>query len=147
MSQKPLVSHLREDGMQPLEPAYRLLAGAVVAHLNCTKSNNLDWKDRWLARIDALVKDVFPSGGGFFNTGINLDKSDRNKLTLYTSYQHYDQNGYADGYTTHDVVIRADLLHGFTIDVKGRNKNGIKDYISDVFDHAAGLHRGWTGED
>ena len=42
--------------------------------------------------------------------------------------------GYYDGWTSHRVTVQASLAHGFVISVSGKNRNGIKDYISEVFD-------------
>ena len=33
------------------------------------------------------------------------------------------------------VVIKAHLAFGFTVDVKGRDYNGLKDYLADLFHH------------
>jgi hypothetical protein len=46
-----------------------------------------------------------------------------------------DENGYYDGWTEHRITIRAEF-GGISVNVSGRNRNDIKDYLHEVYHHA-----------
>jgi len=46
------------------------------------------------------------------------------------------EHGYYDGWTSHIVTARASLAHGFTLTISGADRNGIKDYVGETFNHA-----------
>jgi hypothetical protein len=108
-------------------------AFANVAHtLNQahTLGSTLDFQ---IQRLDSLIKRA-PSGAGF-NAGTELlvDRSSTERLVFNTPYQHMDDAGGYDGWTEHEVWVKADLLVGFTIRVTGPNRNNIKEFIADAF--------------
>lgn len=72
-----------------------------------------------------------PSGSGFDN-GTQLLVAERKRLVFGTAYHHLDDSGYYTGWTEHKVVVTP-RFGGFDLRVTGRNRNGIKDYIADVF--------------
>lgn len=108
-------------------------AFANVAHtLNQahTLGSALDFQTQ---RLDSLIKRA-PSGSGFDSgTEFLVDKSNTERLVFKTSFHHMDDAGGYDGWTDHEVWVKADLLVGFTIRVTGQNRNDIKEYIADVF--------------
>ena len=86
--------------------------------------------------ITAFVKEQFPSGSGFdAGTKFDLDTATPNKLTFIADFHHMDENGFYDGWTEHKVIVTADMAHGYSIRVTGRDRNNIKDYIADTFHH------------
>lgn len=83
--------------------------------------------------IDSLM-DSAPSGSGFdSSTEFDFDRSNRSKLVFTTAFHHMDEHGSYNGWTHHDVIIKPDLRFRFEIRVTGKNQNGIKEYIADVF--------------
>jgi hypothetical protein len=49
------------------------------------------------------------------------------------SYHHMNSDGYYDGWTEHEIIAKPSLVHGIDLEVKGRNRNEIKDYLHDTF--------------
>lgn len=115
------------------EKLYRQLASTLAAWDNCIAANNSAWRDNWDEYLDHLVKIHLPSGAGF-DTGTTLDrdKSSTQRLVFHTAYHHMNDHGYYDGWTEHQVVVTADLL-GIDVRVTGRDRNGIKDFIEEMF--------------
>lgn len=98
--------------------------------------HNVEIAERNKEEIERLVKEFMPSGSGFDSgTTLNLDKSNRLKLTFETAFHHMNDNGYYDGWTHHSVIITPHF-NGFDLRVTGRDRNGIKDYIGDCFESA-----------
>jgi len=111
------------------------LAESIAARANCLQSNNAEWLDRHTARIDALAQ-FLPSGSGIDSgTSVDLDRSHADRLVLVTSFHHMNSVGYYDGWTDHAVYVTPTFT-GISVDVRGRNRNEIKDYLVDVFQHA-----------
>lgn len=112
---------------------FKKLAIALQAWENSINSKNHEWQDRWYKLIKRIEEEL-PSGSGFDNgTSIDLAKSDGNKIVLNTSFHHMNENGCYDGWTDHTVIVKPSLIHHFELDVKGRNRNDIKEYIYEVF--------------
>ena len=92
--------------------------------------------DKAVLGADDLVDKEFPSGAGFDNgTKIDWDKCRSNRIVLHVGFHHMDQHGYYCGWTEHDIVITADFYWGYNMRITGPNKNDIKSYISDTFEH------------
>lgn len=112
---------------------YQQLARACGAYHRCVKSNNQEWITKWKEQIDQFL-DSFPHGSGFDNgTKIDLDRSGDDLLIFTTSFHHMDGNGFYDGWTDHTVTIKPSLSLGFHIAIGGRDRNSIKEYITECF--------------
>ena len=117
-----------------VQPVYRIIAGLVLAIENCERMGNSEWEVNHHERVEYLVNEYMPSGGGFdAGTSLNFDFSKPDRLVFDTSFHHMTQNGFYDGWTTHQVVVTPSLAFGMDVAVKGVNKNEIKEYIGDVF--------------
>lgn len=83
------------------------------------------------------LKDQLPSGSGFDSgTRFNTDASKLGVVLVFnTAFHHMNEGGFYDGWTEHTVKVRADLEYGIEIIVGGRNRNEIKEYIADEFEH------------
>jgi hypothetical protein len=47
-----------------------------------------------------------------------------------------DENGYYDGWTNHKLIVKPELSEsGFDLHITGPDKNFVKDYLYDLFDH------------
>lgn len=120
-------------------PLYAVLALRMQAYINrMASTSNPELKQHWLDvhadRISELVKEWLPSGGGFdAGTKMQLTESTAERLVFTTAFHHLSNHGYYDGWTEHKVIIKASLAHGFDIQVSGRNRNDIKDYIAETF--------------
>lgn len=112
---------------------YVELARLCEAYSNCVRSNNQEWLVRHTERIQSLEQ-YLPNGSGF-NSGTKLDieASGAGKLVFTTSFHHMNDNGYYDGWTTHIVTVKPSLARDFKLSISGPNRNGIKDYMHEVF--------------
>ena len=112
---------------------YQAIATAIQARLNCRGNGNHEWFDRWTEKL-ANYELLLPSGSGF-NSGSSLDlgRSNGEKIIITTSFHHMNDGGYYDGWTDHTITIKPSLSFGFTLSISGRNRNGIKEYIAEMF--------------
>jgi len=44
-----------------------------------------------------------------------------------------NEHGFYDGWTEHRITVKPSLAFGFELTISGRDRNEIKDYLSDVF--------------
>lgn len=112
---------------------YEAIARRVDALRRCSP----EWVIRHTECIDSLVRGHMPSGSGF-DAGTQFDiaahvESPADRLVFQTAFHHMNESGMYDGWTDHKVIVRPSLQHGFTLSVTGRDRNGIKEYIADVF--------------
>jgi hypothetical protein len=115
---------------------YQAIASKVMARVSC-KENNPEWFDKHETAIEKLVADHMPSGSGIdTGTTIDFEKSRADRLVFTCSYHHMNETGYYDGWTDHTVTVIPSLAFGFDLKISGRDRNGIKDYLGDVFQHA-----------
>jgi hypothetical protein len=113
---------------------YESLARSLIAMRNCGKSGNSDWLAKHRETTELLTRAHLPSGSGFdCGTTFDFNASHGEYLVFNTSFHHMDENGGYDGWTDHTVTIRPSLAFRFTVTVRGRNRNDIKEYIEEVF--------------
>ncbi len=111
------------------------IASLLLAIKNCERPGLLnpaaqDMQERALKRI----MEEAPSGSGFdHGTSLNREKCNDNQIVFVTGFHHIDENGFYDGWTWHDVYVRANLVFGLKITITGGNRNHIKDYVHEVF--------------
>ena len=114
---------------------YQALAECVDARQNCIKSGNDGWKVKWEEKIQAVMETRMPSGSGWdCGTKIDLDSSTGEKIVLYGSYHHMNENGMYDGWSEHTITVHPSLQFGFRLTVSGRDRKEIKDYLHETFD-------------
>jgi hypothetical protein len=118
-------------------PLYRFIASSMNAATNALSAGNVEWHRRHIERVETLVRERFPSGSGF-DAGTTLDvaatmDAKGERLFFVTSYHHMSVNGFYDGWTEHVVKVNPSLAFGYVLAIGGRNRNGIKDYMSDLF--------------
>ena len=117
-----------------MTPIYQKLAQLIAAAHRCRESSNPEWFARHVDTAREIVSEHFPSGSGFDSgTELDVSRSTGDKLVFTTAFHHTDEHGSYDGWTNHDVIVRASLQHGFTVRVTGRDRNDIKDYIAEMF--------------
>ena len=122
------------DKREPI-PLYRAITGAVIAYKNCSESGNDEWRERHERRANKLTSLYMPSGAGVFDSGtpLNSKYSTGEKLVFRTNYNHMNDDGCYDGWTEHTITVRASLYFTLQIQINGRDRNQIKDYLHDVF--------------
>jgi hypothetical protein len=112
------------------------IANLLQAVRNCEKSNNLEWRDKHRITINELVTNRLPSGSGFDNGTHLHESSEPERLVFACDFHHMNDGGMYDGWTEHNVVVKPSLVYGLDIKVTGRDRNEIKDYIAETFQHA-----------
>ncbi len=90
-------------------------------------------KDAHSLELKKQLEDILPHGSGIdCGTRIDLGASWRNKIVLNVQFHHMNQDGYYDGWTVHNVIITP-AWHEINLRVTGRNKNGIKEYLEELY--------------
>jgi hypothetical protein len=83
----------------------------------------------------AKIRADLPSGSGI-DSGTELDpyecKPDR--LVFSLGFHHMDENGFYDGWTQHQVILKPSLENGFDMRITGKDRNQIKEYLYQVYD-------------
>ena len=113
----------------------RAFSEALQAMRNCEKSGNNEWRQRWLDYLAKLQSEL-PHGSGLDGkVEFVIDKCDAKCIVIFVEFHHMNDCGYYDGWTAHEIVATATHC-GPIIRVTGRDRNGIKDYLAELFDHA-----------
>lgn len=116
---------------------YQVLSARLQARINCNKMGNSEWFDRHTAHIEMLTREHLPSGSGFdAGTSFDFDASTPDKLAFNTSFHHMDEHGGYSGWSEHRVIVSPSLAFDFNLRITGKDKNTIKDYISELFNIA-----------
>ena len=112
---------------------YATFASLIAARLNCVTAHNDEWFEKHSERIAELLEHM-PSGSGIDSgTKINLNASSPEKLVFDTAYHHMNDAGMYDGWTEHTVIVTPSLAFGFNLRITGRDRNGIKEYLHEVY--------------
>lgn len=112
------------------------MASLIQARQNCIKAQNHEWFQKHTERLESLVEEM-PSGSGIdCGTKLDLDASTPSKLVFTFSFHHMNESGMYDGWTDHKAVATPDFAFGFYLVITGRDRNGIKEYLHDVYSTA-----------
>lgn len=115
----------------------RRLASIVGARARCLAKGDENWASRHEQTALELVKRYMPSGSGVdAGTTLDFDASNEDRLVFATSFHHMDEHGSYDGWTEHKVIVTASLAFEFNVRITGRDRNEIKDYLAELFNHA-----------
>jgi hypothetical protein len=126
------------------KPLYQHIALLVEARNNCLRDHAAakeprmldhwrEWADRHADSINELVRDHMPSGSGV-DTGTKFGEDSKpDRLVFRCSFHHMDEFGGYDGWTDHDIIATPSLARGFELRITGRDRNEIKDYLSDLY--------------
>ena len=101
-------------------------------------SGNYEWTSDEAEKIDTLVKEHFPHGGGFDGqTWLDIDKSKPEKLVFFTEYHHLTEPGYYDGWSVLKIVVKPSLRYGFDFKLTGikRKYRFDRDYFEDTINY------------
>jgi len=94
------------------------------------------WSDVRHERERSLVH-ALPHGSGI-DTDLDLSNSTPQRLVIMFGFHHMNDNGMYDGWTNHSVIVTPCLQNGFSLRITGKDRNGIKDYLADLFHSAMG---------
>lgn len=118
----------------PKAPLYTAIARCLVAIENCRDNNNTEWLFKHQNRARALTRLHMPYGARIdMGTRIDLEWSTPDKLVFKTEFHHMNDGGSYDGWTSHKVSVRASLAFGIDVSIAGRNRNDIREYLTEVF--------------
>ena len=108
------------------------IASTLAALHNCERSGNVEWAQKHSATLDALGA-LLPSGAGI-DSGTKIDRDNPlpRQLRLRVPYHHMTSEGYYDGWTDYVVLVTPDW-DGVSVEVKGRDRNGTKEYLSELY--------------
>jgi len=108
------------------------ISGCIEMVKRATLNNSPIWKQSAQERLKHL-EDCLPSGSGIdCGTKIDIEASTQNKIVLFVEYHHMNDGGFYDGWTAHTITITP-TFHSYEMKISGRNRNNIKDYLSDVY--------------
>lgn len=114
---------------------YQKIASTIIAIKNCEKSGNQEWLEKHKDTLYDIEKNILPHGSGIdAGCKINVDKSD-SKIVIDVPYHCMDENGFYAGWRDYQIIIKAHLAFDFTVDVRGKDYNGLKEYLADLFHH------------
>ncbi len=120
------------------------IADTVQALHSCKAGRgHSDWIAKHEDTLAILAKEL-PYGSGIDSgTQIDLDRSNGAKVVLTFGFHFMDQHGMYAGWGDFQAVIRP-AFHGIDVEIKGRNRNGIKEYLYQTYEYA--LTRMYTHE-
>ena len=119
---------------------YQKLSKSFNGYLNCEALpvERSKFKAKHKDDIVSIIDKYFPSGSGIDN-GNKFDfSSKRDKLVINSSFHVMDENGFYCGWIDYTVTVKACLMHGFSIDIKGKfgKRQEIKDILYDLYSYA-----------
>lgn len=110
------------------------IAALIGALAHCERLDRRDWAARHRASLQWIGDNLLPSGSGIDRgTTINVERSTGDRLVLDVPFHHMDGSGFYCGWTDYQIIVRPDWS-GIRVDVKGRDRNGIKDYLAETYE-------------
>lgn len=116
------------------------IAHTLAAIKNCEKQTSAcsnepqrTWLDRHYEAMSGFEA-LLPHGSGI-DDGTRLDrvKSTDERIVFDFGYHHMDVNGYYDGWTTHQLIVKPSFIYKLDMRLTGPNRNQIKDYLHEVY--------------
>lgn len=93
-----------------------------------------DWAEE---RLNLIEREYLPSGSGLdAGCQILVDESHKDRIVIQADFHHMNEVGFYDGWTSHKIIVTPSLICGFDLKITGRDKNGIKEYLAQLFEHA-----------
>ena len=109
------------------------LASLIQAYNNAVLSLNTEWKYKHLESIEEICK-ALPHGSGIDGKcELQIENCKRDKLVFFVEFHHIDENGYYCGWTEHNITLTPSFAFGYDMKISGKDKNGIKDYLRQIF--------------
>ena len=103
-------------------------------------ARNCQWhktvNDNFIDQCEENIKkleDFLPSGSGIdAGCKIDIENSGTKKVVITFGYHHMNENGYYDGWTNHILTVYPTFA-GIEMEISGKDKNQVKDYLYDFF--------------
>lgn len=109
------------------------LASLVQARANCAETGNTEWHARHSGEILRLAREHLPSGSGIDSGCVVMsEESTADKLVIHVPFHCMNEQGMYDGWRDYRVTVRP-AFDGIRVTVAGRDYNGLKDYLGDLF--------------
>lgn len=103
-----------------------------IENLKGDEQKEKTYKPVAIERIMSECVDL-PHGSGLDNgVSIDLNRSKSDKIVFNTEFHHMNENGYYDGWTSHSLIVTP-KFGGYDLRITGKNRNGIKEYLYDLF--------------
>lgn len=112
-------------------------------------ASNLTWRDsliksppqsyqNWWSKVQEdefhELEDMLPSGSGI-DSGCKIDPGSKpDRIIITFSYHFMNETGYY-GWEDYRLYITPSLAYDFNMRITGPNRQQIKDYFYDMFDH------------
>jgi hypothetical protein len=124
------------DSQTKVRTVAQEIAAAAGARKRCLEDPTREkWLDKWTEALHDIECEL-PHGSGIDSgTVIDFNASGDDKIVLLASYHHMNDAGFYDGWTDHILVITP-AFDGLRIQVQGHDRNGIKEYLHEVFREA-----------
>jgi hypothetical protein len=116
---------------------YEEIARKLDAIERCRLDGNMDWELRHIEHVREIAEGYLPHGSGLDSgsfTAVYIDESKPDRIVIGADYHHMD-DGYYAGWSDHQVIVTPSLAFGFNLRITGRDRDGIKDYLAELFDH------------
>lgn len=111
------------------------IAALADAYNRCAKTpdTHAEWLERHDAALREIERDELPHGSGI-DSGCTIDReaSGIDRIIVVVPFHCMDENGFYCGWRDYRVTVRPSFL-GVSVSVSGRDYNGIKDYLADLF--------------
>ena len=109
---------------------YARLAELMLARENCQKSENHEWLQKHGQAIRDLCREHLPHGSGF-DSGVTLnqDESTSERLVFNVAFHPMNDAGFYVDWRDYKAIVTPSLVFGFSLDLKGRDYNQLKEYI------------------
>jgi hypothetical protein len=108
---------------------------AATALYNCKKHGNVMWEELWESRIEQLTS-LLPSGSGLSEVRFFEEPVKSDRVNIHCTYHCMNPDGYYEGYRDYIVTAKPSFLLKLDLIIKGRDYNGIKDWMWDTFHFA-----------
>ena len=114
---------------------YQIIATALASLYYCREHGTPDSAELWEDKIKRILETA-PHGSGIDGDGVMLsDESKPDRLVFHFDFHHLNDVGFYTHWSTYKVIVKPSLAFGYTLRIVGENRNGIKDYFGELFDH------------
>ena len=82
------------------------IAGTVEAIQNCKRTGNAEWEMNHGDTLDAIEREILPSGAGF-DAGCKIDREESTgkRIVIRFNYHHMDDNGSYTGWESYQAIV------------------------------------------
>ena len=116
------------------KPLIHFIASEIYRLQNALENNRQDIAENCYTNFEKL-EHCLPSGSGI-NNGCKIDfqRSKADKIVINFSYD-FMRNGSYDGKFYFTLKAMPSFIYAVDIHISGRDKQGVKDYLYQVFNH------------